>query len=418
MISRYTNIIKSDGIWVLFNAVSGRWVRLEKEDLEVDTAGRFLSLAACIKPTALQELRDAGCIDVDARKETSVIDEFAQKDYSHSRFLQLTIIPTRWCNFTCRYCYQDHTKQQMQDEVCNSVFRFLVKNLSNFDLLEVGWFGGEPLCALDRICSMMRKILASCVIHNVTIFSTMSTNGFLLTPDVFSRLYNMGVCNYQITLDGFAQVHDYFRHLRTGGGTFGRIIDNLLYIKRNPNYMKAKILLRINVSKTLLPSLDDFIRFLGDKFGGDPRFFIDFQCIMDLGGTGIQMMRDEVINGFNFEHHIKLAKSVHLGMNRYEALLRIGGNVCKAARKNSYVIDFDGSVKKCTAALDDEINHIGYLDDDGSMRLDQKKLNLWTHTISSAKCDSCKVYPLCYKKACPYNGFEGITDEGTRLFHL
>ena len=167
---------------------------------------------------------------------------------------------------TVSYTHLDVYKRQMQDEVCNSILRFLTKNLSDFDLLEVGWFGGEPLCALERICSMMRKISASCLIHKVSMFSTMATNGYLLTPDVFSRLYKAGVCNYQITLDGFAPVHDYFRHLRTGGGTFERIMENLLYIKNNTQYERANILIRINVSKKLLLSLSDFVRFLADRF--------------------------------------------------------------------------------------------------------------------------------------------------------
>ena len=403
VLSKYTSVSKSDGAWILFNAVSGRWVRLDEEEIEVDSADRFLSFSACIKPTSLKALKEAGCINENAQEEETAISEFAQNDYSNSKFLQMTIIPTQWCNFTCRYCYQEHAAQRMQDEVCNSILRFLTKNLSDFDLLEVGWFGGEPLCALERICSMMRKISASCLIHKVSMFSTMATNGYLLTPDVFSRLYKAGVCNYQITLDGFAPVHDYFRHLRTGGGTFERIMENLLYIKNNTQYERANILIRINVSKKLLLSLSDFVRFLADRFGGDPRFFIDFQRIMDLGGTGIDTIQDEIIGEYDFGNYIRLAKSLHLGMNRYEALLRIGGNVCKAARKNAYVIDFDGSVNKCSAALEDEINRIGYLDTDGNMHLDQNKLGLWMQTFLPAECDYCEIYPLCYVKACPYN---------------
>lgn len=162
-------------------------------------------------------------------------------------------------------------------------------------------------------------------------------------------------------------------------------------------------MIRINVSKKLLLSLSDFVRFLADRFGGDPRFFIDFQRIMDLGGTGIDTIQDEIIGEYDFGNYIRLAKSLHLGMNRYEALLRIGGNVCKAARKNAYVIDFDGSVKKCSAALEDEINRIGYLDTDGNMHLDQNKLGCGCSTFLPAECDYCEIYPLCYVKACPYN---------------
>lgn len=403
ILSKYTSITKSDGAWILFNAVSGRWVCLGEEELEVDSTDRFLSFSTNIKPASLKALKEAGCIDEDVQEEEATISKFAQNDYSNNRFLQMIIIPTQWCNFTCRYCYQNHVAHRMQDEVCNSILRFLTKNLSDFDLLEVGWFGGEPLCELDRICSMMRKISASCLIHKVSMFSSMSTNGYLLTPDVFSRLYKVGVRNYQITLDGFASIHDYFRHLCTGEGTFERIMENLLYIKNNTQYESAKILIRINVSKKLLPSLSDFVHFLASKFGGDSRFFIDFERILDLGGTGIDTVRDEIIDTYDFDHYIRLAKNLNLGMNRYEVLLRIGGNVCKAARKNSYLIDFDGSVKKCSAALDAEVNHIGYLDTDGNMHLDQDKLSLWTQNILPAECDHCKIYPLCYAKACPYN---------------
>ena len=161
ILSKYTSITKSDGAWILFNAVSGRWVCLGEEELEVDSTDRFLSFSTNIKPASLKALKEAGCIDEDVQEEEATISKFAQNDYSNNRFLQMIIIPTQWCNFTCRYCYQNHVAHRMQDEVCNSILRFLTKNLSDFDLLEVGWFGGEPLCELDRICSMMRKISAS-----------------------------------------------------------------------------------------------------------------------------------------------------------------------------------------------------------------------------------------------------------------
>ena len=55
----------------------------------------------------------------------------------------------------------------------------------------------------------------------------MTTNGYLLTPDVADKLFAWRIRNFQITLDGLAEHHNHSRVARDGSPTFERIFDNL-----------------------------------------------------------------------------------------------------------------------------------------------------------------------------------------------
>jgi len=57
--------------------------------------------------------------------------------------------------------------------------------------------------------------------------------------------------------------------------------------------------------------------------------------------------------------------------------------ICYACKPNSFHIRADGSVGKCTVAVDKDYNHIGHLDDFGKIKIDPKKMSLWTNGMLS-----------------------------------
>ena len=79
------------------------------------------------------------------------------------------------------------------------------------------------------------------------------------------------------------------------------------------------------------------------------------------------------------------------------------GSVCYAAEPTSFVIGSDGSLYKCTVALEDERNWVGKLKPDGTMDLDMNRFALWTMLDSSGDthCQKCFFNPACQGAACP-----------------
>lgn len=400
-LSRYSSVYCESNKCYVFNAITGKKAILEnKEAIYNDDNGYYLNLDL-INQESILSLQEIGCFE-DESKLKDIIDKFIKNDYTIKKTLSIIIIPTHWCNFTCRYCYQEHESYWMNNEILDSIILYLSKNILNFEHLDLGWFGGEPLCALDQLLKASRKINVLCYHNNISMFSSMSTNGYLLTPNNFSKLYKHGVFGFQITLDGFEDMHNKFRCLSDGSPTFKQIIENLIYIRDNKQYSKAVIIIRINISSTLWGNLKEFLEYLSALFGGDTRFSIDLQKIKDLGGKTINEIKEELID-YDLSEYIELLRKLNLGTDRYHKLINIGGNVCKAARKNSYVFDYDGTVKKCTAALDDPINVIGKIEREGSLSIDAGKEQLWISDKAESGCYECAHYPLCFVKACPYS---------------
>ncbi len=58
-----------------------------------------------------------------------------------------------------------------------------------------------------------------------------------------------------------------------------------------------------------------------------------------------------------------------------------------------------------------EMNNIGYIEADGSIKLDYEKAKKWSGDYRKGKCIECKYYPLCNGVQCPYAvGFKGVTN--------
>lgn len=145
----------------------------------------------------------------------------------------LTICPTVACNFDCPYCFQDHTRgamsQKIQDDTVALAERML--KASGARKLRVRWFGGEPLLYPDIIDSLSQRLISLADRYGADYKAWIITNGYLLTQDICDMLGRAKVRSAQITIDGPEQIHNATRHLKGGGGTFDRIVNNLRTLK-------------------------------------------------------------------------------------------------------------------------------------------------------------------------------------------
>lgn len=75
---------------------------------------------------------------------------------------------------------------------------------------------------------------------------------------------------------------------------------------------------------------------------------------------------------------------------------------CYAARENRFVIRANGNISKCTVALENEINNIGYMDlNSGKMIINFNVEDIWSYNILSLKCESCDKQLICCNRSCP-----------------
>lgn len=114
--------------------------------------------------------------------------------------LELIILPTENCNFRCVYCYETFSKPAMSFETQENIVNFVRNELKKKAGLSVGWFGGEPLLALDVIKNLSEKFISICREYKKPYRSAITTNGYFLNYETFKRLLKLKVTFFRLQL--------------------------------------------------------------------------------------------------------------------------------------------------------------------------------------------------------------------------
>lgn len=350
-------------------------------------------------------LADRGFLVAEGTNEYRLFQQaFGYAQYRQDA-LELILLASEDCNFRCEYCYEDFTRGTMKPEVRDSVKKLVSKRISNLSYLAVSWFGGEPLYGLPAIEDLAPFFRDIAIEHSLPFHSDMTTNGYLLTPDVAEKLLSWGVLRFQITLDGTPENHNRNRPTRNGEPTFETIFRNLQEIKKRPEEYRME--LRINFDQQNRSSLTDFVDLLGREFGGDPRFRLRVRPVGRWGGSNDDNLD---VCGFDEAQDITyqlIDQAGQRGLGNCDDVRDarpFGSKVCYAARPYNFIIGADGQVMKCTVDLDKEDrNVVGRLDEEGVLHLDQSKVTLWTEPAYSSDpgCQKCVVLPVCQGISCP-----------------
>ena len=323
-----------------------------------------------------------------------------EKNQIFDPYLQLVILPTEQCNFRCVYCYESFDRGKMSDFTCRELVRFVEDNIDNYKGLDVGWFGGEPLEALDVVIKLSEEFLRICRERKKVYFAGITTNGYNLTLDTFKILKKYHVTFYQITFDGLPEFHDKQRVLADGSGTARTIIKNLLDIQQNIKSNTFQISLRTNFSKSMLESAKEYSEFFTATFGSDSRFGVFWQAVEDYGYLRDESIKDDFCS-VNDILSIFDKYGRHLNNNILAHNLRPGGAVCYALKRNAFVITAEGAIRKCSCYLNDEKNYYGILGDKAGVDNDKLEQYLTSREITKdSKCYSCKKRPLCHYRNC------------------
>lgn len=328
------------------------------------------------------------------------------KKYEQKR-LMVTIIPTNACNFRCIYCYQPEKTAVMNEVTVARILKWFEKNLRYYDELNLGWFGGEPLLCSDIMLKLLSRIRELCKRNGVAMVSSITTNGYLLNIDLFQQLLLNGLLYYQITVDGDEPTHNAQRPHKTNGDSYSRIMQNLSNIAKLPQSRRFEVGIRINVSGNMkMENIYSFIDRMAEMFSSDKRFVIIWQWVRDWGGSRISQhnKKNLVETSSACTNYISYAKEKGLHVADLVSIIT-GTDSCEAYYKNGYVINLDGHVHKCAMCMEDEKNNcIGYIDENGIMRLEVSKELKWlAHDKITEECASCVYLPMCYTNRCHYS---------------
>jgi uncharacterized protein len=307
--------------------------------------------------------------------------------------LELRLFATEKCNFRCVYCYEDFELGRMEKWVRDGIKNLMAQRCATgLRSLYVSWFGGEPLMALEVIedIEAYRQILRQQYPDLLLARSGITTNGYLLTPDVLSKLVGLGVQEYQITLDGSPTFHNTTRLRADGAGTFAQIYDNLLAASKTDLDFGVDIRMHLHSA-----NIDDVRNTLTARliqdFAHDTRFRLHPISIGNYGGafeknpikTTTRQLADEsraqILKQFadaRSGHTVPVTLAQPTTANPITTS-EGAAEVCYAAASNSFAIRANGTLIKCTTALDDPRNNIGTIKPTGELDIDPDLVKMW-----------------------------------------
>ena len=263
--SQFNHVVDVPGenAWAVHNFATGATERL-------DVLQKALFDAAPTLPASSEVVRSwraAGFLVPSDVDEPAILRELAEKRALEHACgsgpfpLTLTICVTEACNFACPYCFQKTGTRHMSEEVQRALVRFVEGRLATgrHDRLEVDWFGGEPLLALDVVEHLSGQFMRIAQRHEIPYRAMMHTNGYFLNQQAVDVLERCSVRNVLVTIDGDRASHDAKRHLQSGGPTYDRIVANLRAIRTS-----MRIIVRCNLHESNVESLPALVQLVED----------------------------------------------------------------------------------------------------------------------------------------------------------
>ena len=120
-----------------------------------------------------------------------------------------------------------HSEREfMSEQTAKKAIDFLIEKSGNRKVLEVDFFGGEPLMCLQTIKNVVAYAREKGGKAGKKFLFTTTTNALLLDDDAID-FFNREMENVVLSLDGRREVHDAIRKTKNGKGSFDYVINNI-----------------------------------------------------------------------------------------------------------------------------------------------------------------------------------------------
>lgn len=136
------------------------------------------------------------------------------------------------CNLRCKYCFASTGdfgtgRKIMPPEVAIRAIDWVVKKSGKRHNIEVDFFGGEPLMAMETVKATVNYARENEAKWGKHFRFTMTTNGVLLS-DEYIEYFNENMDNCVLSLDGRKEVNDRNRRTVNGKGSYDVIVPKFL----------------------------------------------------------------------------------------------------------------------------------------------------------------------------------------------
>jgi uncharacterized protein len=298
--------------------------------------------------------------------------------------LQLTLAPTRACNFSCIYCYEeDRAKISMNKNIQQGIIEFIKKH-NPLKQLGVCWYGGEPTLAIPIIKNLTKQMKKLADNYSAMLV----TNGYLLNKLVDS-LDDLNIKIVQVTIDGPEATHNKRRMLKTGGKTFEKILSNLDALVTKTNICLS---LRMNVDNSNATEYIKLHRFCKERYNGKVQLYPGFVHNYS-GGCKVENCYEDSSQKAKFLKKIFQSDKVYT----HEIYPFRTDKSCVSNIRNGYLIGPEGELYKCWHDLGKKDKIIGNIHNKNIVSDVNNYVDamLKNDCLFDTQCTSCILFPSC-----------------------
>lgn len=396
-VSNFNIYLEDKGDYFVYNTLIGRLICISEKLFHYLKSNGTIS-SDYFDEDLIDLLLKHGIVSHNRHEQIDRLEYLFQTERFSDSFLGLAFSPSMYCNLGCHYCFESKKAKRITEENINAFKAFISIEASKRKHIGMKWTGGEFLLAWDVIRDLSKYIISECERNDCLYNATAVSNGTLVNEGIAEEMLAARISTIQVTLDGGREYHNSIRRYKSGKGTFDIILSNIAILSR---FMK--VLVRINLDKNNLSSMDELFRTLSTS---------------DINLDNIQLMARPVVKGmssrpqtelldetdFNIadKRLVSLARQYHLPYSFYFGLHGVHYR-CTYNSTNSYYIAPDLKLYKCPIYFDYDEHSIGYISQQGGIVItNYKEYNdcLRYNPFNFEECRQCKVLPICHGK-CP-----------------
>ena len=299
------------------------------------------------------------------------------------------VFTTLDCNARCFYCYEKRRPGlNMTMDTASRVIEYMQEQADG-DLINIVWFGGEPLFnypVIDFITSGLRD-------KGLQFESEIISNGLLFDTSLVEKAKNLwSVKDVQITLDGTRQTYKRVKAYVTDvEDPFEIVLNNIKSLLR----AEIRVHIRLNIGPHNFSDMEELVDFLCQKYKEEKKLSIYTSPLFEIKEYTEDKKENiyELLDALNSKLNSIFGKK-----EKKEFADKITNSSCMASGRVSVSILPDGKISCCTSAINEAL-----LGDIYTKELNAKvREEFGRRFYREDKCRNCPLYPNCYiVNGCP-----------------
>ncbi len=397
------NLPNGTRICLLFSGRTGKNIFVSDNNFQSIVNEQFDSLPLAVKETMILNKVMVPVLEDELYEINQENKQEMSKDKKDR--LYISIQPTASCQLACDYCGQRHSKKNLDNQHIEAIIKRVEKklNLAKFKTLEIGWFGGEPLCAFKNMTILNTRLKDLARTYGVQYIGHITTNGYALSSKLYKELKDFfNIKRVEITLDGSREYHDQRRFTCSGKGSFDKIFRNLENIVSSEHYdfMQCPISVRCNVDERNVEGVFPLLKLLVEK-DLQRKILFYTTAVVSWSNNGAGSEEGRISLGKYSTNHI--AYMIEHGFIVGILPHRTAPYKCLGTDEYAEMYDADGNIFDCSeTSYSDYYNERGFtlgnvIENTSAIKNCSCLKDMPKRLLNSEiyPCNECKYYPLC-----------------------